>query len=498
MVRQAPVVTTASGRIEGVWCSAPWPDGRETEYATFRGIPYAQAPVGHARFDAPRPVESWEGVRAAHDFGPTPQLYSPYTPPRIPEPSIPGDDSLSVNVTTPAPDAEAGLPVLVWLHGGGFIGGSAASPWYVGEAFARDGVVTVTASYRLGFEGFGWVEGAVNNRGVRDWIAALEWVRENIAAFGGDPSRVTIAGQSAGGSAVMRLLTLEAAQHLFRAALAISPADPSLELARVKRGSQRVAAAAGATTHPESLRDVSPGALFEARESWMPAPADRLGRLAVRSFRPMLPGPVVDGELIPDTVEAALVAGVGADKALYIGSTAHEFNQQVLPFKPLLISQSPERVLLRAGVPRELIGRYVETAGPDAAGALGQIVTDATFRSHVATWALLRSGATAPTWVYDFRWESNAPGVHGAAHCVDVPFGFDCLGVEGTAEAVGEGPQALADSVHADWLAVVTGEGVAAADHRDRFSTIVYDEAGRSERHQGYALERELATHLER
>ena len=125
--------------------------------------------------------------------------------------------------------------MLVWIHGGGFIAGSAASPWYVGEAFARDGVVTVTASYRLGFEGFGWVEGAVNNRAVRDWLAALEWVRENIAAFGGDPARVTIAGQSAGGAAVMQLLTMPAAQHLFRAVLAISPGDPSVSLARATR-----------------------------------------------------------------------------------------------------------------------------------------------------------------------------------------------------------------------------------------------------------------------
>jgi len=489
----------ASGMVEGDWRATQWPDGEVTEHATFRGIPYAQAPVGAARFDAPRAVEPWEGVRMAHEFGATPQLYSPYTPPRIPEPSIPGDDTLSVNVTTPAPEPGAGLPVLVWIHGGGFIAGSAASPWYVGEAFARDGVVTVTASYRLGFEGFGWVDGAVNNRGVRDWIAALEWVRENIASFGGDPERVTIAGQSAGGAAVMRLLTMPSAQHLFRAVLAISPGDTSLSVPRARRAAGRVAAAVGATAHLESVAETSPRDLFEARDSWRPPPADRLARLAIRSFRPMLPSPVIDGDLIPDSVDAALVSGVGADKALYIGATAHEFNESVLPFAPLLLSQAPGRVLERSGVPAPLVSRYLEAAGNKTAWALGQVVSDATFRSHVASWALLRAGATAPTWVYDFRWESLAPGVHGAAHCVDVPFGFDCLGADGVAEAAGDSPpQVLADAVHGDWLAVITGEGIATADHRDRFATIVYDADGKSERLQGYALERELATHLER
>ena len=499
MQSKPPVVTTAAGAVEGVWRSSQWPDGTLTEFATFRGIPYAQAPVGPLRFAAPARVEPWQGVRAAHDFGATPQILSPYRPPRVPEPSIPGEDTLSVNVTTPDPYAGASLPVMVWIHGGGFIAGSAASPWYVGESFARDGVVTVTASYRLGFEGFGWVEDTVNNRGVLDWLAALEWVQDNIAAFGGDPSRVTIAGQSAGGAAVMLLLTLPRAQPLFRAAMPISPADASVPLARARRAAGRVAAAVGATAHLESVVDVDPLAFFAARDHFTPQPPDMLTRLAIRSYRPLLPGPVVDGDLVPSAVDAALVAGIGGDKTLYMGSTAHEFNESMLPFAPLLLGTPAEVALRRAGVPDGLAGQLAADAHGDAAWALGQVVTDGTFRCHVANWALLRAGATAPTWVYDFRWESQPPGAIGAAHCVDLPFGFDILGAQGVAEAVGDDPpQALADLVHADWLGVVTGAGVPAADHRDRFSTIVYDANGRSEVKHGYAVERELATHLER
>ena len=303
MVRDSPRLATASGIVEGAWRAWRGPDAVETEFATFRGIPYAKAPVGPLRFAAPVSPEPWEGVRPARDFGPTAQRRSPYDPPRIPEPSIPGDETLTINVTTPDPSPEAKLPVLVWIHGGGFIGGSHASPWYVGEAFARDGVVTVSFGYRLGFEGFAWVEGADNNRGVRDWIAALEWVRDNIAAFGGDPAQVTIGGQSAGAAAVMQLLTMPAAQDLFRAGLAISPSDPSLPLARARRGANRVAGAAGATAYIESVMYVDEMRLFEAHGSWRPRAEDPLSRLAIRSYRPMLPAPVVDGDLIPVTVQ---------------------------------------------------------------------------------------------------------------------------------------------------------------------------------------------------
>ncbi len=500
MVRDSPRLATASGIVEGVWRSWRGPDAAETKFATFRGIPYAKAPVGPLRFAAPVPPEPWDGVRPAVDFGPTPQRRSPYDPPRIPEPSIPGEETLTVNVTTPDPSPDAKLPVLVWIHGGGFLGGSPASPWYVGEAFARDGVVTVSFGYRLGFEGFAWIEGADNNRGVLDWLLALQWVQDNIAAFGGDPARVTIGGQSAGAAAVMQLLAMPAAQHLFRAGLAISPGDPSLPLARAKRGANRVAAATGATAHIESVTYIDEMKLFEAHGAWRPRADDPLSRLAIRNYRPMLPSPVVDGDLIPYSVQEAIEKGIGGDKTLLIGATAHEFNESMMPFSALLEDRDAPRVLSRAGLSKSLAERYREAAGDrGVAWALGQLITDGCFRGHVARWSELRASAQAPTWVYDFRWESRSPSVRGSAHCVDVPFGFDILSAEGVPEAVGDSPpQKLANLVHADWLALVDGSGVDAPQHKDYFATIIYgDDVSRTVL-PGYELERAFATHLER
>ena len=200
-------VTTTAGRVRGRW--RPTTGGRgNPRSAAFLGIPFAEAPVGELRFQAPVPKAPWEGVRDALEFAATAQRGDPGVT-LIPEPSVEGESTLNVNVFTPSPARAGqgtGLPVLVWIHGGGYFAGSPASVWYDGRNFNRDDVVTVSISYRLGFDGFGWIEDAPSNRGVRDWLLALEWVQQNIAAFGGDPSRVTIAGQSAGGGAVLTLL----------------------------------------------------------------------------------------------------------------------------------------------------------------------------------------------------------------------------------------------------------------------------------------------------
>jgi para-nitrobenzyl esterase len=223
------VVETPSGAVRGVW---------RTGSAAFLGIPFAEPPVRELRFGAPVPRSPWSGVRDAVGYAPTPQRKALMEITTIPEPSIPGEDVLTLNVFTPRPRPsnadERPLPVLVYVHGGGYVAGSPASPWYDGGAFNRDGVVTVTVSYRLGFDGFGWLPDAPANRGVLDWLLALEWARDSIGAFGGDPGRVTVAGQSAGGGAVMTLLTMPRARGLFSGAASISgvPTDIPLETGR--------------------------------------------------------------------------------------------------------------------------------------------------------------------------------------------------------------------------------------------------------------------------
>lgn len=179
----------------------------------------------------------------------------------IPEPVIAGDNELNLNVFTPDLGG-ARLPVLVWIHGGGFFGGGNASPWYRGSAFARDGVVLVSINYRLGAEGFLELPGAPTNRAVRDWVRALEWVQENIEGFGGDPGKVTIAGQSAGAAACATLLAVPAARGLFRHADIVGQAltdrtfrVPAQEMAAAK-------ASAGGAAYVYDFRWSSPVSAF--------------------------------------------------------------------------------------------------------------------------------------------------------------------------------------------------------------------------------------------
>src|SRR5436305_6271776 len=192
---------------------------------SFKGIPYAAPPFGPNRFRSPQPVEPWRGVRDTLTYGPTVPK-PPYFPPfdvLLPEPVITGEDCLNLNIWSPDL-GQARLPAMVWIHGGAFLNGSGSWPTYDGTRFARDGVVCVTINYRLGADGFLCLGDGIANLGMLDQIAALTWVQENIAAFGGDPNNVTIFGESSGGMSVATLMAMPRAAGLFRRAIAQSGA----------------------------------------------------------------------------------------------------------------------------------------------------------------------------------------------------------------------------------------------------------------------------------
>ncbi len=193
-------VDTSAGRVRGRW---------EEGVAVFRGVPFAAPPVGPHRFAPPQPVTPWDGVREAFRFGPPP-----------PQPAIPtdGDDWLNLTVWTPDP-GRAGLPVVVWISGGGYLNCDSANPHLAGAALASAGAVIVSAHYRSGAEGFLRLAGAPDNRALLDQLAALAWVHTDIAAFGGDPGNVTVLGQSAGAGSIAALLVMPAAAGAFRRAI---------------------------------------------------------------------------------------------------------------------------------------------------------------------------------------------------------------------------------------------------------------------------------------
>ena len=461
---EAPVALTPSGRVLGVWqhaegaargraaadpaCDSAAPDA----VAVFRGIPYAVAPVGPLRFAAPVPRGPWAGILDATEFGPTPQRGEAGLT-LIPETTIPGGDTLSVNVWTPSLDPAAKLPVVVWIHGGGFISGSPASTWYDGGSFARDGVVLVTLSYRLGFTGFGWIPGAVPNRGVLDWICALEWVQRHIASFGGDPDRVTVAGQSAGGGAVLTLFGAPAARGLFRGGYAMSAAiaDPSVNAALDR--TQRLAKIAGVTPDRRGFSSLSEARILELQPHISSPSAPRLVREIHGLLRDgLMLGPVADGNIVTCPVDVGVAQGPNAHVPLVLGTADGEL---LGLFKPgTVFDRVPRRAMLRAlGASAIVADRWLASPVAQATEStvvlLGRYATDSVFRTWVPRIAAARTARAeaGTTWSYRFSWHPAEPPQAG--HCIDVPFVFDRLGAPGVFRVAGEHPpQELADAVH--------------------------------------------------
>jgi para-nitrobenzyl esterase len=454
----ARVVHTGAGSVEGAES-----DG----VVAFLGIPYAADPYGPRRFTAPAPVAAWEGVRPATTYGPT-ALKNGYPAPLdrlLPEPAIDGEVCLNLNVWTPDPGS-SGLPVLVWIHGGAFLYGSGAVPDYAGDSFARHGVVTVTCNYRLGIDGFAWLEGAPPNRGLLDQVAALRWVRDNIAAFGGDPDRVTVAGESAGAMSVTTLLAMPSAAGLFHRVIAQSGAGHhALPEGTARRITGYLAEKLGVAPTAVAMAGVPFDQLLNAQADLAagpqrdPDPA-RWGEAATNV---MVFEPIIDGEVLPGLPIDVIAGGGGAEVDLLVGINRDEQRLFVVPLGLLEVIDDNLVALAAAGwsVPAGAVDRYRASRPGQLPGeVLCDLGTDWFFRIPAIRLAEARTERRGRTYAYEFAWATSAfDGKLGACHALEIPFVFDHLDQEGGPSLFAPGeelPRHLADTVHSAWVGFVT------------------------------------------
>ncbi|HLI09876.1 MAG TPA: carboxylesterase/lipase family protein [Ktedonobacteraceae bacterium] len=453
------VVSTRQGKVRG----------SESEgVVSFKGIPYAAPPFGPNRFQPPRPAASWEGVRDALTYGPT-VLKPPYFPPFdaiLPEPAIPGEDCLNLNIWTPASaSAQSKLPVLVWIHGGAFANGSGAVPTYDGTRFARDGVVCVTINYRLGVDGFLALGDGIVNLGLLDQIAALLWVQENSAAFGGDPDNVTIAGESAGGMSVSTLLSMPRAEGLFRRAIAESGAGHhAISAETARRVGVYLAEKLGIEPTREAFAAVPFDTLLQAQVALS---ADVFNR-PDPAFWGEVSGnlmpfePVIDGDILPVLPIQSISAGAGRGIDVLIGTNTEE--QRLFMVPNGTINHITEEVLVGTvaayGLPVDKTLDTYQSARPDATSGdlLAAIITDWFYRVPAIRVAEAHSAGPGKTYMYEFAWRSpQFSGQLGACHALEIAFAFDNLDQKENAPLMGsQPPQQLADTMHRAWVNFAT------------------------------------------
>jgi para-nitrobenzyl esterase len=448
------IVETTAGRVRGRFFQG---------VNTFRGIPYGASTAGANRFMPPRTPQSWTGVRDCNDIGlRAPQLSNP----RVPEWFVfdrsepQGEDCLVLNIYTPSLADGRKRPVMVWLHGGGFVGGSAGFSVYDGQNLSgmRD-VVLVHLNHRLNLFGFlylGDVGGeryAAANAGMLDIVAALEWVRDNIANFGGDPGNVTVFGQSGGGSKVSTLLGMPSAKGLFHKAIAMSGSQVrSIPREQATATTGRVLAALG----------VSKGRLDDLHTLPMRRLRDALGAGGEPGFAF---GPVVDGRTLPAHPFDPVASPFGAEVPLLIGSTETEatWNESQIydPLTEAELREDVAKVLRSDAAGAERVIAAYRSRRPKASNLdLYLIVaTDASnFRTGTDTQADRKAAQRgAPVFKYYFQWYSPVRGgALRAMHTMDIPFVFE--NYEMASPLVGSGPELkpLGDRMAGAWVAFAT------------------------------------------
>jgi para-nitrobenzyl esterase len=439
-------VRTASGPVSGVAA-----DG----VVAYRGIPYAAPPVGDLRWRAPQPAPRWEGVRAADAYGHD-CMQEPFPSDAAPLGTPPAEDCLYLNVWTPEKPPSAKLPVMVWIHGGGFVNGGASPAVYEGSHFARRGVVFVSFNHRLGRFGFfahpALTEenpaGPLGNYGYLDQIAALTWVQKNAAAFGGDPGNVTVFGESAGGGSVNTLMVSPLAKGLFQKAI-------------VESGGGR----AGGIMKPRTLKEgeavglafgklvgvAGEGAAALAALRKVPA-ADVVRGLNMMTMGPQrdtYAGPMIDGQVVVEEPETAFRAGRQARIPYLVGANNREFGFMPLP------PQAVEGMLAGYGPERAAV---VAAYDPEKTGNMGEVgvglMSDGAMVEPARLLARLASAAGQPTYLYRFSYVASSlrKDVKGALHATEIPFVFETVRAK-YGDATTPEDEATGAAANAYWVA---------------------------------------------
>ena len=429
----------------------------------FRGVPYAQPPLGELRFAPPQAAEPWSGAREAFDFGAVSvQALNPHMEQTLamgPEPV--SEDCLFLNVWTPALD-DAARPTMVWIHGGAFTLGSGSDPLYAGANLARRGdVVVVTINYRLGALGF-LHEPALGttNFGMRDMVAALRWVRDNIANFGGDPDNVTIFGESAGGWAVAALLGTPSASGLFHRAVAMSGAAQGvIEAEQAHASACEIVRELGlAKASMAALRALPAERFLEAQQALDQRlrktrgdPAAGAGSVLAFSLRP-----VVGGHLLPRHPLEAVLAGSAAGIPVMAGTTGEEKRSQLARNPGLREMTSEQAIAAIARQGNELpdpeqwaqmtfavLREALESRGARATPADVAVTAETEVFRVAADHLLEAHAAHGPAFAYRFDWQSPRDGgAWGACHALDLPFVFGRRDLPQTTDWAGTGPEA--------------------------------------------------------
>jgi para-nitrobenzyl esterase len=441
----APVAATMLGDVEGQ---------REGVLAVFRGIPFAAPPVGANRWRPPQPAADWQGIRPAKTFG-APCAQDSIAAAGGAPPAQSSEDCLYLNVWTPAKTSAEKLPVMVWIYGGGFTAGATSVPLYSGEQLAERGVVVVSVAYRLGPYGFlahpalsaeskARVSG---NYGLLDQIAGLDWVKANIANFGGDPSKVTIFGESAGGISVSMLAASPLARGRFARAISQSggsfgathspplPGENVQTLAQAERAGEALASRLGGSL--VAMRTASTAEVTAASRS--------------------LQGvgwPIMDGYIIPDDQHRLYEAGRFNDTPVLIGFNSDE---GALFGGPVTRAAHESGVKSRYGKFAEEILATFPASGDDGTQGSRDLATDVMFGWHTLDWAKLQTKRSRnPVYLYYFDNKPPYPignrlaSARGAPHASELPYVFEHLGQQATMPWRSE-DHAISETMAAYW-----------------------------------------------